>query len=148
MLSFWKRGTTVLFQRFGLKNHFRGSEVFAGASVFQNSCSYASRLLSRSLICESCLCFSCKSSQNLTFMDKRRDKPHSKVDIDMNPRLSSSGNKGSGGGNVGKSRGRREATEGGSVKRGWWKDKNEEKEGENEKKEAINLVLWEGSEGY
>lgn len=103
-VPFWKRGTTVLFQRFGLKNHFRGSEVFAGASVFQNSCSYASRLLSRSLICESCLCFSCKSSQNLTFMDKRRDKPHSKVDIDMNPRLSSSGNKGSGGGNVGKSR--------------------------------------------
>lgn len=43
---------------------------------------------------------------------------------------------------------RREATEGGSVKRGWWKDKNEEKEGGNEKKEAINLVLWEGSEGY
>lgn len=43
---------------------------------------------------------------------------------------------------------RREASEGGSVKRGWWKDKNEEKERENEKKEAINLVLWEGSEGY
>lgn len=34
------------------------------------------------------------------------------------------------------------------MKRGWWKDKNEEKERENEKKEAINLVLWEGSEGY
>lgn len=38
-------------------------------------------------------------------MDKRRDKAHSKVDIDdMNPYLSGSGNKGSGGGNVGKSR--------------------------------------------
>lgn len=77
--------------------------------LFFKTLLHASRLLNglsgRRLICENCLCSRCKTRQNITFMDKRRDKPHSKVDIDdMNPYLSSSGNKGSGGGNVGKSR--------------------------------------------